>query len=122
MAAVTIRHCQDQEAYEPSGFALGGAAVRDALLPRNPRVRLTAPRAPFCVASAGHKFRATVAANQHAPGRQLSPRATKYDQTFVRHASNLHLNHNARPVGAALSATASRCGGIVCIEWCRWRR
>jgi hypothetical protein len=56
-------------------------------LPRSPRVRLAAPGAPFGVTAAGHKFRATIAANQHTPGRRLSPRPTKHDRTFVRHAS-----------------------------------
>jgi hypothetical protein len=57
---------------------IGLQRSRITLCPLSPRVRLTASRAPFGVTSSGHKFRATIGADQHTPGRRLSPRSTDH--------------------------------------------
>jgi hypothetical protein len=59
---------------------------------------------PFGVTSAGHKFGATVGADQHAPGHRLSPRSTNHRGTFVRHAdarSHLSLTPMSAPAQPA---------------------
>jgi hypothetical protein len=51
-----------------------------------PRIRLAKPGTPFRITPAGHKFRATVFADQHAPSRRTSTPFTEEDRKLVRHA------------------------------------
>jgi hypothetical protein len=62
-----------------------------------PCIRLAKPGTPFRITPAGHKFRATVFADQHAPSRRTSTPFTEEDRKLVRHARVLFRQRGWRP-------------------------